>query len=520
MIKSNSDHVLRSVDSAASSTAVKLATMVMANSSGNLILSACKRNSLCTCTDGENHSNPIKSFCEEKQNCTEHQTSENKKCKLIVASDDQRDRMNSRSSSSNHQRNSHQNNQQNVNDNNQQQQQQDNSDQQQNNGRDDNGDDRLDQFQMPNQMNQMVDHNNNIIEPELMLVDENNNLVGLPDANFDANNNYIWNAENNPEPRPQNNQQNGLNDQPQNHQQNQQDQNSNQINERPSQQSNGSNDRLLKDSTNLNSNQCGTSCCKSTDRSTCANHLQSVQIRQRKKLLELDLNKSRSSGHQFYSPMNGEENVIKEEECSSAGSHQYVFKRSSSSGRRKKSIQCKKCLTKHLTSKCEKTSNCKLENISKCEHYHSMDCPTPEGIGESKKHVGGFKKATTPLTLCPIATTPTIKEQLVTSTGNPSNVEGNLSSVLNGNEIVQQPANKSSLLEPALLESNVHESTATSLTASLISAQCPICLFALNEPSRPNNCQHSFCSVCVVEWAKVRKIDKAVSVRVLCKIHC
>lgn len=509
MIKSNSDHVLRSVDTAASSTAVKLATM--ANSSGNLIMSACKRNSLCTCADSENHPNPIKSFCEEKQNCTEHQTSENKKCKLIVASDDQRDRMNSRSASSSQQRNNQQN--ANDNENNQQQQQQqpqDNSDQQQqqqqNNDQDDNQDDGLARFQMANQM---VDHNNNIIEPELMVVDENNNLIGLPDANFDMNNNY-WNPaqNNNLERPPNNNPQNGLNDQQQN-QQEQQNSNQNNVNERPSQQPNGgSNLSLLKDSTNLKSTQCGSNagCCKTVDR--CANHLQSVQIRQRKKLLELDLNKPRSSNHhQFYSPMTEEQNVIKEEECggggvSSTGGHQYVFKRSSSSGRRKKSIQCKKCLTKHLTSKCEKTGSCKLENMSKCEHYHSMDCPTPEGIGDqSKKHVGGFKKASTPLTLCPIATTPTIKEgELVTNANaaNPNSCESNLSS-----EIAQQQANKSSLLDASLLEPNLRESTATSLTASLISAQCPICLFTMNEPSRPNNCQHSFCSLCVIEWAKV-----------------
>lgn len=508
MIKSNSDHVLRTVDSTASSTAVKLATMVMANSSGNLLLSACKRNSLCTCADNENHPNAIKSFCEEKQNCTEHQTSENKKCKLIVASDDQRDRLNSSRSNSNSQQRNHQNNQQHQQNENNPQQPQDNSDrnQQQNNDQDNNEDEGLDHFQMPNQM---VDHNNNIIEPELMLVDvhvdENNNLVGLPDANFDLNNNYIWNnnADNNLERPQDNNQPNGLNDQ-----QNQQEPNQNNNgNERSSQPPNGSSNlSMLKEGTNIKckSSQCNSAgCCKTIDRSTCASHLQSVQIRQRKKLLELDLNKPRSSNHQFYSPMNEEENVIKEEDSgsSSTSGHQYIFKRSSSSGRRKKSLQCKKCLTKHLTSKCEKTSGCKLESMSKCEHYHSMDCPTPEGLVDSKKHVGGFKKATTPLTLCPIATTPTIKEQLVTS-GNAdslSDVESNLSSSgLSANEITQQQANKS-------LEPNLRESTATSLTASLISAQCPICLFTLSEPSRPNNCQHSFCSVCVIEWAKVGK---------------
>lgn len=507
MIKSNSDHVLRSVDRAASSTAVKLATMVMANSSGNLILSACKRNSLCTCADSENHPNPIKSFCEEKQNCTEHQTSENKKCKLIEASDDQRDRMNSRSSGQ-QQRNNHQNNQQ-QNDNNENNPQppQDNSNQQQqqNNDEDNNEDERLDQFQMPNQM---VDHNNNIIEPEQMLVDENNNLVGLPDANFDLNNNYIWNnnAEHNAE-RPQDN------NQPNDQQQNQQEPNSNNGNERPSQPPSGSNLSLLKESTNLKckSSQCSAGCCKTIDRSACPTHLQSVQIRQRKKLLELDLNKPRSSSHQFYSPMNDEENVIKEEDSGSSSSstsgHQYVFKRSSSSGRRKKSLQslqCKKCLTKHLTSKCEKTGACKLESMSKCEHYHSMDCPTPEGLGDAKKHLAGFKKATTPLALCP--TTPTIKEQLVTSddADGLNDVEDNLSA-LNDGEIGQPQANKSSL------EPNLRESTATSLTASLISAQCPICLFTLNEPSRPNNCQHSFCSVCVIEWAKVGRSKSGCS---------
>lgn len=484
MIKSNSDHILL-VDSSTSGTAVKqLSTMVLANSSGNLILSACKRNSLCTCTENENHSlNLIKLFDEEfeKSNCTEHQTNDTKKCKLNVSSNDHqnsgRDQPIMRSNNQQNNQNNQSNQPNNSNDNNEINQQQNNEDQSNNENNDENLN--LNQFQMPNQM---VDINNNIIEPELMLVDENNNLIGLPDANFDLNNNYIWNnnnvVDNNLEQRQPNNQQNQQNDQQLNDQQS-----NHQNNDRTSHEMNNLvkdhflKDNLLKDHLNI---KCKSNCTGSNSKSNCTsckstNHVQSVQLKQRKKLLELDLNKPRSSGHQFYSPMNEEENVIKEECNLTTTNHHHVFRRSNSSGRRKKSIhQCKKCLTKHLA-KCDKNENC-----SKCEHYHehfhSMDCPTPEGINESKKH--NFKKATTPLTLCPTITTPTIKEQLITNT-----------------ESELKQTNKSNLLE---------EATAKNLTnASLISAQCPICLFTLNEPCKPNNCTHSFCSICVIEWAKV-----------------
>ena len=474
MIKSNSDHVLRvNCDSAA----VKIATtLVMANSSGNLILSACKRNSLCSCTENENNLNKIKqtSISEEifdkqfenKENCTEHQTNENKKCKLIETSSDQsnmrlNNHLNNQQQNNQQQNNQQQNSQQNNprnNSNNGRIYNQDNNvinnqQQQQNNDQNNENNDELNlnQFQMPNQL---VDINNNIIEPELMLVDENNNLIGLPDANFDLNNNYLWNNDNLDQHQQQQQRRQDQNNQPNNSN----DQHQQQQNERSTtnqqQQLNNHNLSLLKEKLN------------------CTNLQSSVQLKQRKKLLELDLNKPRSS-NQFYSTMNDEHNVIKEECNSSSSNHHYVFKRSSSSGRRKKSILCKKCLTKHLT-KCDLNNNCKNENI-KCEHYHSIDCATPDCLNESKKHGASFKKATTPLTLCPI-TTPTIEEQLNSDSEN---------------EINQ--TNKSS----TNLESNTN---LTTKTAQITSSQCPICLFILNDACKPNNCAHHFCSVCLVSF--------------------
>ena len=502
MIKSNSDHVLR-VDSAA----VKLATMVMANSSGNLILSACKRNSLCTCSDNENHSlNLIKkqqtnlSFCEEsefgsKSNCTEHTNGENKKCKLDESSSDNVERSADNAASGDHNQvnmcsNNQQSNQQ-SNQNNQRAQSNSNNDDddraarhEQNNEIDnrpqandddqENNNDELNRNLFQMMPNQMVDINNNIIEPELMLVDENNNLIGLPDANFDLNNNYIWNNNNLDQQQRRAAPDNQPNDRQQsNQQQNQQQQHqSSNSNERTSQQHLS----LLKEKLNCTKINCTTN-CKSTP-TVCA---QSVQIRQRKKLLELDLNKPRTGG-QFYSAMNDDENVIREEESGGGPAHSnhYVFKRSASSGRRKKSIQCKKCLTKHLTKcdhgKCEH-SRCEFKNeYSKCEHNHSMDCSTPEG--ESKKIHHNFKtKASTPITLCPVST-PTIKEQLVTGD---SPIDG---------DVKQSKSTSSNLIE---------QQTAV----SLISPQCPICLSLTQQPCKPNNCSHVFCEICVQEWAKV-----------------